>query len=318
MKYTSMDIVKHNHIPKNTFSRLRSNLKYIDSTLSLHFINHVANPLAHDILQQASNLAQWKINIEDLENILAISPMYKIYRNENGTYMSFPDRKGQDRVGEFTELLNKWIASHQHGNALARLNLCDVWIRTSSPRKISKSYASYSNSTLSPSPSPSPTKSRHKFADLKNHASKFTFKEKDAQEESNKHQGMSLLERIKLKEKLSNSKGVMTKEEKHERYLAARMDRIYDIIHQLYLDSGVGSNESSSKSLSLSLTKIVQVVRDSCDENQMDNDDISRVIHLISGKLDNFTVIEKSGILILRVSHLNRHQDLPKLNSGAD
>lgn len=302
-----MDTSNHNYIPKHVFSRLRSNVKYIDSTLSLHFINHVTNPPAHEILQQASNLAQWKINISDLENILAISPMYKIYRNEHGTYMSFPDTKKKDRIGVFTELLNKWISSHQDDKSLAKINLCDVWIRTTSPRKITKSYSSSS--------SPSPTKLKTNFADLRNSQSKFTFKEKNAAEESNKYQGMSLLERIKMKEKLKNAKGVITKEEKHDGYLASKMKPIYNIIHQLYLDSEEKSKNGTMKPVSLSLTKIVQVVRDTCDETQTNHDDIRRIVQLINDRLTNFAIYEISGLTIIRVSHLNRLEDLAKLGT---
>ena len=311
-----MDIIKHKHIPKHEFHRLISNVKYIDSTLSLHFINHVTNPLAQEILQHASNLAQWKININNLENILAISPLYKIYRNQHGTYMSFPDIKGKDRVGEFTQSVNKWISMHQDDKSLAMINLRDVWIRTTSPRKVTKMYSSPSLTTSaspSPSPSPSPTKLRTRFADLKNSRSKFTFKEKNAAEESNKHQGMSLLERIKMKEKLNNSAGAITKEQKREQYLAAKMDQIYNVIHQLYLEGINSSSSNNTKGVSLSFTKIVQIVRDTCDEDQMDQDDIRRIVQLINDRLTNFAIYEKAGITVIRVSHLNRVEDLVTL-----
>ncbi|KAI5958233.1 hypothetical protein KGF57_002588 [Candida theae] len=302
-----MNIANHDQISKHVFNRLVANVKYIDSTLALHYIHHVAHPPVHKILEQASQLAQWKISIEDLENILAFAPMYKIYRNEHGTQMSFPGSKKRcNRVAEFTTLLNEWISSHQGVTSSPSLNLCDVWIRNTSPKKVTKSYSS--------SLSLSPTKQRANFSELKNSRSKFTFKEKNASQESEKHQGLSLLERIKKKEELNKAKNTMSKEEKHVLYLAARMDRIYNVIHQLYLDSGTISESGSLKPVTISFTKIVQVVRDTCDESQMDQEDIYRIVELITKRLDSCKIHPVADIKVLRVSHLNRSEDLTKLN----
>ncbi|KAG5421578.1 hypothetical protein I9W82_000669 [Candida metapsilosis] len=187
---------------------------------------------------------------------------------------------------------------------------------TRAPMRVTESAKKITKPQSSSSTSSSPTKRKADFAELKNTRSKFTFKEKNAVEESEKNQGMSLLERIRKKEASSKEQFGVTKQEKHDRYLSSKMGQIYSVIYQLYFDAypDKGSNGKAFK-ISLSLNKITQVVRDTCDENLIDQDDILCIIEMISDRLDSFQIHNVSGTIVLCVSELNRSRDLAVLKT---
>lgn len=318
----STEFKKHNLIPQHLFELLVTHVKDIDNALSSHFIQHTTIPKVQDILEQASKLNAKRppITRDEFEIILRPKPrLYNIYWNGNDYHISFPSVKETDRIGEYIEALNKWIENNPKEDIIEQIPLFHIRIVTRIPMRVTESMKKItkpqSSSSLS-SPTSSPTKRKADFVELKNTRSKFTFKEKNAAEESEKNQGMSLLERIRKKEASNKEQFGVTKQEKHDRYLSSKMGQIYSVICQLYYDAyPLKGNNGKVFKILLSLNKIVQVVRDTCDENLMDQDDILRIIEMISDRLDSFQIHNVSGTIVLCVSELNRLRDLAVLET---
>ncbi|KAI3406268.1 hypothetical protein KGF56_000748 [Candida oxycetoniae] len=271
-----------------------SNVKSIDSVLMLHFATYSANPPLYKILEQASTLGGRPIGMVDIEQILAISPLYKIVRVDELLTIGFQTaRKDRDRISAFLEDLNHWIKTNTNKLEMSKVELSTIMTRhTSPPRRIMKPRSARS----------SPVKKK-KFDELKNMKSKFEFLEKDAQIERSNNQGLSLLDRIKLKEsKAKEEVSAKSLETKYQEYLTGKVCDVYDIIYQLY-------KAQPDQFKSFSMARIIQVVKDSL-EHPLDEQEISDIVKLIALKLIKYNLIEKNNIQILRVRDLNREEDL--------
>ncbi|CAK9438254.1 uncharacterized protein LODBEIA_P24960 [Lodderomyces beijingensis] len=271
----------------STLNRLVSKVKALDSVLYLHFASSVASPQLSKVLEQASTLSATPIVVEDIEQILAIAPIYQLVRTQDGVRVKFTSF-AEDRVAIITSQFNKRSSLE----ATTPLSL-----RSASPRKITKPRSSSS----------SPTK-RQSFASLKNTRSRFEYSEKDAQVESTKNSGLSLLERIKLKEKLANEGPPITPEMKYTEYLWGKVGQVYDVINQLYREQNFENFKS------FSMTHVVKVVQDSID-HPINEREVNDVVRLITLKLHKFSLVERQSVLILKVSNLDREEDLRLLKT---
>ncbi|CAI5757680.1 unnamed protein product [Candida verbasci] len=139
---------------------------------------------------------------------------------------------------------------------------------------------------------PSPVK--RKLLDLKNDTSKFKFKEKS---ETSR---LSLLERIKLKEQLKKE------EEPKDDYEALLLDKIpmiYDTIYHL-----------QDQNKPISINKLIQIIQDSSNL-PIHESEINDVMKLLQSKCSKFKIVETNSLRVLKVTNLNRDQDLKLLKS---
>ncbi|KAG7661462.1 uncharacterized protein J8A68_005040 [[Candida] subhashii] len=317
-----MSLDDHPIIPKYLFADLSSSLNAIDNVLTLHYSNRISDPLLREILNSATNFIERKrrIDVIDLEQILYFLPesyrLYKTgtdYEDMSKIYIKFPkiELNTTARKAQLMQAMNNWMKNHSTSDSIPKTSIQDIVkkyeleqpvSRTSSPVKITKPT----------SRNGSPTKARRRllFEDLKNDSSQFKFKQRDEVVETEKNNGLSLLERIRLKEKLNKLeelKDENSAESKYETYLSQKCQMVYDIIFQLY-----NVNLETETFKSFSITKLVEIIKDS-SSYPLDADEVKDVIKLIERKLNNktrFTIIEKNRITILKVASLNRNQDL--------
>lgn len=127
---------------------------------------------------------------------------------------------------------------------------------------------------------------------MKNDSSRFKFKEKLESIESNKFNGLSLLERIKLKEKLRKQQEQdeiskqQTPQDKYQNYLLTKIPMIYNAIYQLYQCQPNNCKTFSTK-------KLIQTIQDSSSYPVIP-DEIHDGMKLLSTKLPSkLDMIEK-------------------------
>lgn len=297
-----MNITKHPLIPKHVFVTIINKFIAIDNVLSLHYSTHISHPQIIKILNQASSLAKVTIIINDLEQMLTVNPdLYVIFRLDDELSIKFPNNNMQLllRKEEFLKRVNSWIESHQEMIEIPKKST----ILPKSPNKIIKPRSNNSSSSSTSTTSAIKNNSK-KFNDLKNDPSKFKFNEKSESIQSSNFNGLSLLERIRLKEKLAKEQ--INKEDsleiKYEKYLIGKISMIYDTIYQLY-------NSQNELSKSFSTNKLIQIIQDSSNYPVIANE-IHDAMKLIESKLSKIQLIEKNGIKVVKVSSLDRDQDL--------
>ncbi|CAH6720162.1 hypothetical protein CLIB1444_03S05798 [[Candida] jaroonii] len=224
----------------------------------------------------------------------------------------------ESRKSQFVKDLNKWIDSHQHigyFNIRPAAEIIELH-RAAVPRQVapnqigpSQSLDNHTESTQSspPSKSPSPRRSPSKISkSLKNDASKFAFKVKDENVESSKS-GLSLLERIKLKEKLNNEKNLLqTPEMRRDQFLASKLKPIYNILYQMNSET----KPSQFKSFPLSIVKAT--IKDSLDY-PIHEDEIHDCLKLMSRKLPKVEIVTRSNLSVVKLYHFDRTEDLKVL-----
>lgn len=310
-----MSVATHSIIPKNILQNTYKHVSAIDSVLSLHYTNHITNPSLAKVLDTAASLIHLRINFMSLEVIFAISPdMYDVFIDENNAYTISPKnisihdfkKYTSKRKEQFLADLNKWIMENSDKPVLPTVPMSKIVTKVvknsrTSPYKITKS-----------SPSPSPNSSRvNLLQDFKNESGKFRFKSKD---EVNTN-GLSLLERIKLKEKLNKEKKLMENpQQKYESYINDKMLVVYDIIYELRGGHGTLDNNSTGNSKSYPLQKLISQIEDSL-EYPISKSEIYDVIKSVSSKLLNekVEVISRDGLSIVKIAGLKYDTDVKLL-----
>lgn len=280
----------------------------LDSALSLHYSSSISPCKIHHLCSRASSLANKRIDASTIEWILAIFPTaYKIVTYGTATYdygvgvtdsISKFNSQITSRKKQFEDLL------HSISDEVEPIALRNVAVHES-PKKISAHR----------SPLPSPTKvSKHKTVEgLRNDRSKFTFKEKISSVETSKANGLSLLERIKLKERQNSEtdKNMIT-ESRESIQITSKLPLVYDIIFELAL--GKSSQDATRSIKSFEFKKIVSIVNDSLS-HPMSEWQITQAIIALETRLGNTKLqsIQRGDTKALRIFHLDREEDLPRL-----
>lgn len=311
-----MNINEHPVIPSNVFADLVKFFGAIDTNLSLHYSNHTTDPSLDKILDSAARLLGRRITTKDLLCILCISPKSfvianNIKLNENSEHLisippsvsinSFNQQIPKRKVQFITEI-NSWIEKNNELSSIPSIPL----ERVINKRKLASSKIIKPNLN-----SPSPTKRLKSdlVNELKNDPSKFTFKSKDEELEKQKSNGLSLLERIRLKEKLINEQLLKESPEmKYTQYIQSKLVPIYDIIFQIH------RYQQKDNLKSYPLTKLISMVSDSLNY-PVSKDEIKDVIYLIETRLtkEKLQIISRSGVTAVKVIKLNREDDLKLL-----
>jgi hypothetical protein len=302
-----MDQLIHRHdiIPLRHLEDIRIKFVAIDNALSLYFTNHHVSPLLTKILDSASSLANMRIKISDIEHILYLdSRLYHVYKLNGGAYdftqiyikfpASFSNGQIHHRRTEFVQTMNSWIDENKLAQFVPSVEIQLLLVdRAGSPSKIVKR-------------SISPTK--RVSAEMKNSPSKFQFKERRELTEQKKNNGLSLIERIKLKEQQA---AALKKDPKqsYKEYLQGKSKTIYEIIHQ--------SVPNDNTVTSFSMAKLCEIIKDSTSYPPSTQEVVDIIKHICE-KLQRgtFTIVERNGITILKVRNLNRGQDLKLLQSA--
>lgn len=298
MKYRSDTFLSMLHplIPEKTFKDIQTKAAAIDYVLNLHYTSHISDPVFSDLRSKAENLVQQRIRDDEFESILGIWPeAYRFYYGSNGKmYISFSSTTTTavtPRKELFKQQMDRWIAGNQQNETIATVSLHEI--------------ASKNRKTALPSKVTKPKRSSL-ANELKNDSSKFAFHQRDELVEQQKNNGLTLLERIRLKEK-TNQKEKISPEAKYQNYLQGKATTIYDIVYQLT------SGDEQPKSVALK--KLCEVVQDSLD-HPTNVDEISDTLAFIEKKLtDKFTIVKRSNLTVLKVGTLIRDDDLRVLNN---
>lgn len=279
----------------------------IDSALSLHFSSSITTPKLFQICQKATALAGRRITNSTLELILGVDELLFTITSLKGSYdygitVAVPLAKYSSLLAQRRAQFEEKLAQTEK---IEPVSLSEIAILKSPVKCLQHR-----------SPSTSPTKvGKYKHIEgLKNDRSKFSFKERKIALESAKADGLSLIERIKLKEE-RNSKidPEQKKKEDYESLIRTRTPRVYDIIYEL-----ASASSANGASQSFTLDKVVSIIKDS-SEYAISSGEIQDIVNDIESKLGTgrLQLIERGFNKVIRVFDLNREADLQRLNKNA-
>ncbi|KAG7831683.1 hypothetical protein KL920_000018 [Ogataea angusta] len=254
----------------------------LDTLVALHYSTNYLSSLVRfsTVSKQVLNLNQ-----EVLCTIKSIYPeSYEIARAGDDITIDVFCESPANRTEERAQLLQK-IEERQQ---IFRSKL-EEWIANRCP--ITFTLESEQKHQTSP-------KKIAKIVKPKNSRTKYEFHEKQLLSD------LPLLERIKLKQ--ASKKMNIPRNNKQEA-LDSKMVPIYNVIYEQ------SPKFDSSKTVSLSVTRLQQLVRDSMTL-PVSESDVRKVLHQLAEKLGlRLTVIGETQVL--RIPKLNRNEDLAKLGS---
>lgn len=309
MNLEGIQLHTHSSVDINTFTHLYKLHNAIDTILSLHFANHTQLIGIKDVFKRTSHLLNRELDLYLFLCLFLIDP--KVYR-------IMPPTKGwrgdgidwaacqiglfepigkfnlslQSRRHKFVLAINDWIDSNQHAERITPAELNDI-VELNTNR----------NKAVSPSKVTKP-----KSLTLKNDSSKFKFKPKDEKTQQINNNGLSLLERIKLKESRAKQQTeIETPGQKRNAYLEGKLLQIYNIIAQI-----TGENNHQMKSYPL--TKLTQLIKDSLNY-PIHEDEIHDCLQLLQAKLSQtaLTITTRNDLSVVKVYRLDRANDVKLL-----
>lgn len=290
--------------------RIRLLFHAIELVLALHYATNTTDPVLARLLDTASLYANLRINFAHFEIILYLVP---------GFYLVYPDYQQVDAVNlyriappkrvlvfeftksidtrrtQFNDAMEKWLAENQHLGYIPAVEIRDVAMKN-----YTKPLANSPAKKMSPSPT--------KVNKLKNDVSRFRFKERLEHAELAKT-GMSLLERIRLKEKLRNSENPATPQQKYDTYIAGKLQPVYNILYQIC------SREPLPKLFLM--TKLIGIVRDSFSY-PIAILEVQDTLHTLDEILPSLSIITKAGTTVVRVESVDRSRDLERIERKAE
>lgn len=285
----------HDHITPDLIKSIHSNFCSIDNMLMLHYSNHSSDPLISKILSQASDLSRIRIGISDLQVIQEISrDYYTIIKRGGELYVRFPTQMTLPllllRRSDFERLLLSWLEENRDVEVIPSQPILN-FIKLSQPGGIKKL--------------DSPKKIQGLSLGLKNDSGKFKFQQRDELLQQQKSGGLSLLERIKLKEKTSKEQlDVVTPKMKYDKYILGKCTTVYDILHHTQTNA-------------VSLAKLVQVIQDSV-AYPLAADEARDTIKLIAERIEGITVVSRGGAEVVKIGVLNRGADLKQFEENTE
>lgn len=294
-----------NHIMDKDLPQLFS---AIDTVLSLHYASSISTPKVYDLCAKATRLVHKRIDSSTLERILAYdASLYRIISNGGSDYdfgVAIPKDTSIARFGSLLPLRRRHFETlvekgkNESSGPVSLSSLAEVENQSVSPRKASVSPTKASRLKIEKSPT----------KDMKNNRSRFLFKEKMADVESAKANGLSLLERIRLKEKLQKEAlDCNTPQERYASLIHSKMPVVYDVLYEL--SSTSGPKDSIRNFTSIPLAKVVSIV---CDSVQfaVAESEIRDTIKALEHKLPNIQTLERDGVWAVKVFDLDRENDL--------
>lgn len=297
----------------------------IDTVLHLHYASSITTPKVGDICAKASTMCGKRVTSASLELILHYFPeAYKIVSygpHAYDYYITVPPKVAILKFGtqlpsrklKFERLLENADLANKRGDAPT---LASVAVLESSlvaavglGLPISSRFSSPNTSPVKKLPRGSPTKIT-KASLLRNDRSKFLFKEKISAVESSNAKGLSLLERIKLKEK--NLHNLETPESKYHAQINGKLSAVYEVIYELALSL----EANAPKIRSFLLHKVASIVQDSFS-SRIAETEVLDAINELESRLgpDKIHVIARGGVQALKVAQLDRNSDLSLISN---
>lgn len=288
-------------------ARITALFNAIDSVLSLHYSANTSDPVLANLLDHASLYAHRRINFAIFEVVLYLVPtfyvVYPDYQQPQAIhlYRISPPKEFlpleftkniDSRRREFGTALKNWLENNKNMDYIPATRVQDA-AKSNNPKSQPES-PTKSNSPRKLSPSPT------KVSKLKNDASRFRFKERLETVELAKT-GLSLLERIKLKERLKSEENIVTPQQKYETYLAGNIQPVYNIIFQRC------SQEKLPKLLLFA--QLVTTIRDSFSF-PISEQEAEDSLRFLETKIPSMALKTVAGITVLWVESIDRSRDL--------
>ncbi|GEQ71732.1 hypothetical protein JCM33374_g5418 [Metschnikowia sp. JCM 33374] len=317
-----------------------------DTVLSLHYSTSITVPKVHDLCEKATQLTRRRIDSSTLERILQFDPQaYQIVHfglNSFDYGVCTPEGISPIR---FSTLLphrrrafEKLVSSENTGLTPVKLSAIAIpymesWqsltlnnSKNSLPRKqriISTSVASCQSSEIptkvskgtmvSKSLSQNPCKisgvsskpsSINSKSSLSNSLPRFKLKE------STQSGGLSLLERIKLKEKKKTTElEGKSSENIHALYIKSKIPAVYDVLYELTLQ-----NTSEQKSFkTMPMGKMVSIIKDSFSYAMTDKEICDTLNEIASLLPEKVKIIRLGDIHAIKIFVLDRTSDFSVL-----
>lgn len=265
----------------------------IDTVLSLHYSSNTAVPRLHDLCVRATRLTNKRVTTDTFEQLLAYDPkLYKVVSFGTDTYdygIGIPDGVS---VTKFSSLLPE---RKRHFQQLATHDVEPV------PLALLAVPESRVLSPVKTSPKKSPTKVQKPAQMLRNSLAKFMFKEKTTG-------GGSLLERIKLKEKLQRAADEeATPQLKYDKHIGSKLLEVYDVLYEL----------SSNTCTTYPLGKLISIVTDSFSY-AISEEEVRDVIMELEKKLGSarIEILRRGPVCAVKVFPLDRTLDLALLQTS--
>lgn len=309
--------IEHQIIKEEVFQDLIKFFTAIDTNLNLHYSNHTIDPSLNRILDSAARLIGRRITTKDLLCILQIYPnayaiRYNNKVNDHSEYLlSLPESIPVNtfnqciplRKEQFLKNINTWVAKNRKVPEITYTSI-DKIVKKQNNASISKIHKPQSNTS-----SPTKMSKSDLINDMKNDSSKFVFRSKDENVEKEKNNGLSLLERIRLKEKLKNEQKIKdTPEMKYHTYIQSKLVPIYDILFHIH------RSQDKQQYKSYPLSKLISMIEDSLDY-PTSKDEIKDAVYLLEKKLgsDKIQILSRGGVTAIKVIELDRDGDLKEL-----
>lgn len=294
----------------------------IDTVMNLHFAAHTATPLLNNILHDASKLSHRRVDLEALLKIFTVWPDSFTIRGNNVIknsllYINFPREHGclgEERKKELQQRLLEWLQMNPHVNEIPPASLAAV-VGKCSKEKAKTGYRDcfFKVKKQQLSSATSDPMKKKLLQDLANDSTKFGFKEKSESVRMKESHGLSLLDRIRLKEQQNRTKeSKMTPDMKHHIYIKNKAPEIYEKVFHLYAISEKGKGTKS-----FPMAKVFEVINDSL-ESPIQLDEIKDILALTQNVLgyEKLQLLERNHVEVVKLCGLERKDDLKKLIEG--
>lgn len=279
-----VQIERHQSIQPLAFERVLAAFGAIENVLHLHYASHTRDPLLTNSLHNAAKLCQFRIGRERLETMLGFDSQLYVFTSVSSpsvTTIGLPAKQFQDRKSQFIQKINKWIANNPECRELPSRTITD---------SLSSSKMLLGQKMVLP------VKKQNKITKLQSSTSKFKLAPIKASST-----GLSLLERIKEKERLSRiASENETPKNIEEDNVESKLVPIYNILYQL------GSN---SKHL---MGKLVDIINDSI-KFRAEREIVTKSVVEIANRLESVKVTIYNDTTVVNINTLMRETDLQLL-----
>lgn len=298
----------HNNIERGEFERLLKIFKGIDSNISVYYGSHTSPTGLSGILRSTLSLMGRAVKYDDVLKLLVLYPdSYNLQVNygsniEDEFTISFAfsteDKKISvlnDREALFIEKANLWIRNNQDKDDVPLFPIEDFVQADRTKSSLIKLN----------------TRNDRIFKELRNSADKFRFKVKHERDVQSLNNGLSLLQRIKLKERVRKEEDKYDQTQiKRNKLIKNKLKSIYDILYHVHED------QSPGKLKSYSMPKIIAMIKDS-STNPIHEDealDVVKALVSILGR-NRMEIVSRNGITALKIIALDRTRDLKVLEN---
>ncbi|ANZ73886.1 BA75_00389T0 [Komagataella pastoris] len=279
-------------------SLLKKVVRQTFNALSIHFSKSFNAPYLHSLSPHVDRLCGFTVSLDHYLKIYNINDsIFELTFTDEGNYIinfskemqGIPNlsriRLIKSRVELFNATLDSYLKSHSTISAYSTTRLPVI------PDPYTIDYTKKSN-----------TKKR-----LRNDSEKFNFKERKVDTSNFGDCKMSVLDRIRLKEKSNKEMSSKMEEKmKHEHYVQSQMLKFYEILYQL---SPKPSSKVSLKTFSAK--QLISTIQDSISLPLSDSICLDVLIKLCDtlNQPDKLSIIEKNAIKVVKISLLDRDGD---------